>query len=439
MSLNAEKLWDTVCAYFRQQSLESNHSNWRQSETHKAECQYCVVTGGGPLIKCSVDRCKREYHIECGSKSGAFFLEEDNTLTFLCEVHHKPILFCTCMQPYDVNKSAEMVCCDECIEWFHNSCVGLSHKEAASLEKYICPRCDKLHQEGKMVSAQEKDRNLEKETRSSHQQEAMRPLRVLVEISECVVPLIDQLDITGSTLTNSLDKVDYADLYDFSQMKDAATYLSSNFFINALKLSSTNSTTSSTNIISSKNKKQKTEHPTAPNLSSSEIADEDTSTQDNTNMEIETAESKPSALTIATTTSNNDIVLNFFGTEDLLRTWHYKLKQFTQDYNTWSAKIKKLIKEYKNKLMPSWSLLDQTTKEVLSEFLQFLQDLQIETNSSMALIKETYICLQFFNAYIEAVTLINEFIDVSKEVVLFVGRYISFSVCVYLFITVSIV
>ena len=423
MSHNAENLWNTVCAYSRQQSLDNNHSNWRQSDVNKAECQYCVVTGGGPLIKCSVDRCKREYHIECGSKSGAFFLEEDNTLTFLCEVHHKPILFCTCMQPYDVNKSAEMVCCDECIEWFHNSCVGLSHKEAASLEKYICPRCEKLHQEGKMVSTQEKERNLEKETRSSYQQDAMRPLRVLVEISECVVPLIDQLDITGHTLTTSLDKVDYSELYDFSQMKDAATYLSSNFFINALKLNApnaaTSTSTSSTITSSSKNKKQKTEHPT-PTPSSSESLDEETNVaavdgQDNMEIDSESKSSSLTTTTAATTSSNNDIVMNFFGTEDLLRSWHYKLKQFTQDYNTWTNKIKKSIKEYKNKLMPSWSLFNQSTKELLSEFLQFLQGLQIETSTTMALIKETYVCLQFLNSYIEVVVLINEFIDVSSS------------------------
>ena len=107
--------------------------------------------------------------------------------------------------------------------------------------------------------------------------------------------------------------------------------------------------------------------------------------------------------------------MNFFGTEDLLRSWHYKLKQFTQDYNTWTNKIKKSIKEYKNKLMPSWSLFNQSTKELLSEFLQFLQGLQIETSTTMALIKETYVCLQFLNSYIEVVVLINEFIDVSSS------------------------
>ena len=34
-----------------------------------------------------------------------------------------------------------MIGCDECNDWFHASCVGLSVSEAEKLEKFLCPSC----------------------------------------------------------------------------------------------------------------------------------------------------------------------------------------------------------------------------------------------------------------------------------------------------------
>jgi hypothetical protein len=31
--------------------------------------------------------------------------------------------------------------CDQCQDWYHGSCVGISEAEAASIESYVCERC----------------------------------------------------------------------------------------------------------------------------------------------------------------------------------------------------------------------------------------------------------------------------------------------------------
>ena len=35
-----------------------------------------------------------------------------------------------------------MVGCDQCNDWFHGDCVGLTEEAASELEEYICPRCE---------------------------------------------------------------------------------------------------------------------------------------------------------------------------------------------------------------------------------------------------------------------------------------------------------
>ena len=38
-----------------------------------------------------------------------------------------------------------MICCDQCGEWFHLNCIGVTEDEAAKMEKddtpYICNKC----------------------------------------------------------------------------------------------------------------------------------------------------------------------------------------------------------------------------------------------------------------------------------------------------------
>jgi hypothetical protein len=350
--LSGEILWECVMKYFDETETNENRFHWRYADQYKTECHHCIVKGGGPIIKCCVDRCKREYHMECGFIRGAFFLDENQTMTFFCEVHHKPILFCTCLQPYDVNKSAEMVCCDECIEWFHISCVGLSNKEAASMDKYICPKCTQLHREGKTISPQEKDRNIKKEQKSSNQQEASKSLRILVEISETICPLIDQLNFKEK---NS---------YTVSQMKDAENYLSSDLFTSIHK-----------------------------KFNKTEVSDQ-------------TSNSEPAKIK---KNSNPSIIepVNFFNTDHIIYGWYRQLKQFLSNYNDWIIQFQSVSKQYKQQFLLSLHL---SQIPVIDQFLQIVQDI---LNKSKELpVPDIGLCTEFLEQYVESWNLIKQFIEV---------------------------
>ena len=45
--------------------------------------------------------------------------------------------YCICRRPY----SGFMIGCDECEEWYHGSCIGLSESKADKFDKYVCVRC----------------------------------------------------------------------------------------------------------------------------------------------------------------------------------------------------------------------------------------------------------------------------------------------------------
>ena len=48
------------------------------------------------------------------------------------------VVYCSCKQPDD---GTLMIQCDECQEWFHGRCVGVTQTEALSIDKYFCPFC----------------------------------------------------------------------------------------------------------------------------------------------------------------------------------------------------------------------------------------------------------------------------------------------------------
>ena len=45
--------------------------------------------------------------------------------------------YCLCRRPY----SGFMIGCDECDEWYHGCCVGISETKADRVDKYVCVRC----------------------------------------------------------------------------------------------------------------------------------------------------------------------------------------------------------------------------------------------------------------------------------------------------------
>lgn len=45
--------------------------------------------------------------------------------------------YCVCRRPY----SGFMIGCDECEEWYHGHCIGITESRADKVDKYVCVRC----------------------------------------------------------------------------------------------------------------------------------------------------------------------------------------------------------------------------------------------------------------------------------------------------------
>lgn len=56
-------------------------------------------------------------------------------------------LYCVCQQPYNVDTA--MISCDDCEEWYHCRCIGISQTTARSIKKYVCPLCLALRGNGR--------------------------------------------------------------------------------------------------------------------------------------------------------------------------------------------------------------------------------------------------------------------------------------------------
>ncbi|ESO88867.1 hypothetical protein LOTGIDRAFT_125461 [Lottia gigantea] len=52
-------------------------------------------------------------------------------------------IYCLCKKPYD--ETLFMIECDVCKDWFHGSCVGVQEHQAADIEIFHCPNCQKKH------------------------------------------------------------------------------------------------------------------------------------------------------------------------------------------------------------------------------------------------------------------------------------------------------
>lgn len=51
-------------------------------------------------------------------------------------------LFCLCRRSFDENDEDQMMIeCESCKDWLHGRCVGITIRQAADIEIYICPRC----------------------------------------------------------------------------------------------------------------------------------------------------------------------------------------------------------------------------------------------------------------------------------------------------------
>ena len=55
----------------------------------------------------------------------------------LARLHSATQSYCVCRRPY----SGFMIGCDDCEEWYHGQCIGISESRADKFDKYLCVRC----------------------------------------------------------------------------------------------------------------------------------------------------------------------------------------------------------------------------------------------------------------------------------------------------------
>jgi hypothetical protein len=191
----SDKLWLELMKNEIAVHGESSKKKWKVANDRETECVLCNDVGGGALIRCSSEKCGKYFHLDCAFNHGGLSLEENGVLTCECDAHNKPILFCSCKQKYDNTKP--MVFCDECCDWFHESCEKLKPDDVEEMETYTCLSCSEILKHGKSISKALKEKNIEKDHKSTCNNQATRIVGILVELSGGACPIIDSLHGTG--------------------------------------------------------------------------------------------------------------------------------------------------------------------------------------------------------------------------------------------------
>lgn len=117
-------------------------------------------------------------------------MDDNGSVSVFCEAHFKPILFCSCKEVY--NEARPMIFCDECCDWFHNSCEGVSGN-IGDEQKYTCKGCREMLKHGRTISKVLQEKNAAKELRSVHQQNAAKAIGLLTELEGGLCPIIDEI------------------------------------------------------------------------------------------------------------------------------------------------------------------------------------------------------------------------------------------------------
>lgn len=59
--------------------------------------------------------------------------------------HHRILdeisVYCICRYPDVTTRFGDMICCDLCDEWYHESCLGIPDIELLKESEWLCPRC----------------------------------------------------------------------------------------------------------------------------------------------------------------------------------------------------------------------------------------------------------------------------------------------------------
>lgn len=177
------------------------------------------------LLRCFNEKCFREFHVDCAFNQGGLSLDEENggLLTFLCDLHFKEVLFCTCKRKYDDTQA--MVFCDECCDWFHTTCEGIKQRDAQKLdqqERFVCQSCRAIAKEGRTVSAALRERNMHKDFQSGCQQAAQKAVGQLIELAASVGPIVNDINAPSTYIQAE---------YSISDIRAALDYMNSPTFL----------------------------------------------------------------------------------------------------------------------------------------------------------------------------------------------------------------
>jgi hypothetical protein len=143
-------------------------------------------------------------------------MDDNGSVNVFCEAHFKPILFCSCKEPY--NEARPMIFCDECCDWFHNSCEGV-HGNISDAQRYTCRSCREILKQGRTVSKVLQEKNAAKEERSMWQQNASKAIGLMSELEGGLCPIIDEISRPQKTQ------------YSIKEITDAKDVLSNSPFI----------------------------------------------------------------------------------------------------------------------------------------------------------------------------------------------------------------
>lgn len=208
--MSEQLLWTTVMNSVIKELGEGQRKRWKVAGPNESLCAMCE-DNGGVLMKCAHEKCSTYFHMDCAMNHGGISLMDNGLLICECDNHYKEIIFCSCKQKYDGSKA--MIFCDECCDWYHLTCEHISSAQQ-HLDRYTCRSCLDLLNHGKTVSKAVKDKNLEKEFRSTCNQNALRVLGHINELAVVVCPIIDSLSAVND------------ESIDISELNNTIEYLS---------------------------------------------------------------------------------------------------------------------------------------------------------------------------------------------------------------------
>ncbi|XP_074647332.1 nucleosome-remodeling factor subunit BPTF-like [Tubulanus polymorphus] len=139
----------------RKQKIISTGKLSGRANNNKLYC-VCQTPYDDKKFYIGCDLCSNWFHGSCVNISESAAKRMDSYICEDCKKQRDDTseeLYCLCRTPYD--DTMLYIGCDQCQDWFHGKCVGISKAEADRIDIYICPRCKKSNKK-----AAEKDKLL---------------------------------------------------------------------------------------------------------------------------------------------------------------------------------------------------------------------------------------------------------------------------------------